>query len=181
MRNFKYIKSATWVLAGAGLLLPSSTLLAAAPVDVASSQAVATPVIQDVAMSAGGVLQGQVTDAQGIGVAKTTVSVWTSGRQIASTRTDAEGKFSVANLRGGNYSVAAGNGVGVYRLWAESAAPPQARPGILIVSGGETRRAQIGGGGLINPTTVGLGLMGGIIAGGVISQESSSGEVGSGS
>jgi hypothetical protein len=181
MKTFKYIKTAAVALANAGLLLPNSTALAANPAGIADSQAtVATPVIQDVAIT-GGVLRGQVTDAQGVGVAKAAVSVWTSGRQVASTRTDADGKFSVANLRGGSYTVAAGNGGGVYRLWAENSAPPQARPGVLIVSRQDTQRAQSGGGGMINPTTVGLGLLGGIVAGGIISQQSSSGEGGSGS
>ena len=133
------------------------------------------------ALAAGGMLRGQVTDAQGAPLAKSAVTVWSAQTQVASTRTDANGNFAVGHLRGGNYTIVAGEGGGVYRLWASNSAPPQATPGVLIVSGKTTQRAQMGGAAWINPTTVGLGLVGGIVAGGVVSQENGSDELGSGS
>jgi hypothetical protein len=142
----------------------------------------AAPVVQDVALETGGTLRGQVLDQQGNPMLQTTVSVWNAGQEVASTQTDASGNFVVSNLRGGNYVVVAGEDGGTFRLWTETTAPPQARSGVLIVSGRNVRRAQVGGG-FFTPFGLGMaGLIGGIIAGGVISQENSDqGGLGSGS
>jgi len=182
MKTSKRIRWAAWTLASAGLLVPQATLQAAGPTEMAANPAaVGAAAVGDVALSAGGVLRGQVLNPQGAPIAGTAVTVLASGREVASVQTDARGNFAVEGLRGGSYTVVAGHGGGLYRLWTENSAPPQASSGVLIVSGQSVQRGQSGGGGFFRPATWGvLVLAGGIAAGGLISQANSS-ENGSGS
>lgn len=177
MKTLEFGRSVALTLASAGWLLSQSTALAGSPAETESRPAAVTaPVVHDVALANGGVLRGQVIDQQGAPLARTAVSVSSSGREVASTQTDTDGNFAVGNLCGGNYTVVAGEGEGAYRAWAEKSAPPQAQPGVLIVSGREVNRGQSGGGIWRRPgTLVALGIIGGIVAGGVISQQNSSG------
>jgi hypothetical protein len=173
MKIFQRFRSAAVTLASAGLLLPQTTTGAAEPSSVGPSKgaAVATS-IQDVALAPGGTLQGQVLNPQGIPLAQTRVSVLSGGQEVASTHTDADGNFVVNNLRGGSYTVIAGDGGGIYRLWTDNSAPPHAGGRVLIVSGRSVARGQLGGGaGLLSPTGLAiLGFAGGITAAGLATQ-----------
>jgi hypothetical protein len=101
---------------------------------------------RDVALHDGGVLVGQIVDAQGGAVAKTPVSLYESGKEIARTESDSTGKFKVSGLKGGVYQVASANNSGVYRLWSPRTAPPAAQRGLMLVSHGDLARGQGGGG-----------------------------------
>jgi hypothetical protein len=62
-------------------------------------------------------------------------------------RTDKDGNFRVAKLRGGAYVVHVGDGVVPVRLWAEGTAPPAAQESLLMLNSTTTVRGQ--GGGLV--------------------------------
>jgi len=90
----------------------------------------------------GGVLVGQLLDAQGVGVAEAPVTVKTAGNQIVSTTTGKDGKFRVAGLQGGVHQVALGGKQESYRLWAPGTAPPSARRGLMQVTNTDVVRGQ---------------------------------------
>jgi hypothetical protein len=115
--------------------------LAAEPAQPAASSA---PIVQDVALARGGLLQGQVVDSQGLAMKAVPVSVWYENNQVATTVSDEQGRFSVGGLRGGVHQVSAGQGAGVYRLWTAEAAPPTAANGTVVVPGQAIIRGQNG-------------------------------------
>ena len=59
----------------------------------------------DVQLREGGVLVGQVVDAQGAPVADSTVSVFRDGLEVATMRTDENGNYSTTGLRGGVHQI----------------------------------------------------------------------------
>jgi hypothetical protein len=125
-------------LATLGLCLPPS----------AFASEVSQPKAVDVALSDGGVLVGQIVDAQGAGVGKTAVVVQYQGKDVASPQTSKEGYFAVKGLRPGVYQLASAQNQGTYRLWATGTAPPTAQKGALLVAGDGVTRGQLGAGGL---------------------------------
>lgn len=97
--------------------------------------------IADVALGAGGSLQGQVVDTAGQPVSGTEVQAITGGQTVGKTTTDQEGKFYLTGLRGGLYQVSVADNRGVVvRAWSEGTAPPAARPAVLMVQGDTTVR-----------------------------------------
>jgi hypothetical protein len=169
MKSGKLIRAAAVTITSAGLILPQSVALAAAPQEQEPALLQkAETAIADVTLAAGGTIRGQVVDAQGQPVADAHVSVVHDGKTVAGTKTSADGTFAVRGLRGGAHVVMSGEHGGVYRMWAPETAPPSARPGIMIVRGSAATRGQNGwmsGKGLLM-----AGALGGIVAGGVISQ-----------
>jgi len=117
------LKMSAAILSCLGML---ASPVAAAPVAVAP---------RDVALHDGGVLLGQVVNAQGASLANTSVSLISGGKVVARTQSDPTGKFTVSGLKGGVYQVASANHQGTYRLWSPRTAPPAASRGILLVSG----------------------------------------------
>lgn len=123
--------------------LPATCCLAAealAPESLNPSR----PAVLDVALDRGGLLRGQVIDAQGAAMKQAPVSIWFENRQVATSTTNDQGQFSVTGLRGGVHTVSAGQGGEVYRLWTAEAAPPSARNGTLVISGETILRGQNG-------------------------------------
>jgi hypothetical protein len=106
----------------------------------------------DVALEAGGLLQGQVVDTENVATAACEVVLLRNGQEVARTTADREGRFSVSGLRGGVYQVMAGGGGGVYRLWAPRTAPPSASSSALVVAG-EVVRGQMATGHVIHLIT----------------------------
>lgn len=96
----------------------------------------------DVALHEGGLLAGQVVDAQGTPMAGADVAVRALGREVAGTRTDEKGAYAIAGLRGGVYEIVTANSAGVYRLWAPRTAPPAANQQLMLVTGAEVVRGQ---------------------------------------
>lgn len=105
----------------------------ASPVAMAAPQA-QTSFAADVALGGGGVLVGQLVDAQGKVMTGTPVSIQTGGQEVARVATNENGVFFAQGLAGGVYEVAAAEHRGVYRLWAPTTAPPQASQSITAVS-----------------------------------------------
>jgi len=133
MMNSKSSKLAAVTLTCLGMLISPATL-SAAPM--------AAP--RDVALGEGGILDGQVVNNQGVPSALTTITLADHQQEIARTRTDQEGKFSVSGLRGGVYRISSHGQVAVYRLWAPNTAPPVAQQGVTLVAGNDVVRGQYG-------------------------------------
>ncbi|NLF09773.1 MAG: carboxypeptidase regulatory-like domain-containing protein [Pirellulaceae bacterium] len=127
MKTGRIVKCVMLSIATLGLCFPQVVL--------AANQTPAPPVV-DVAMTDGGVLQGRVVDLQGGGVAGVPVSVKTQNKELAQTTTTEDGHFTVNGLRDGVYQLAAGEGQGVYRIWAAKTAPPAAQKNAIVYTQG---------------------------------------------
>lgn len=101
-----------------------------------------TPVAKDVALRSGGMLVGQVINAQGAPQAGAPVAVLQNEQAVVSTHTDANGVFAAKGLRGGQYQIVTPNGQRLYRFWAADTAPPSAADSAVLVSGEEIIRGQ---------------------------------------
>ena len=143
----KLFKGVVVSLACWGAVCPQAGLMAADAAQKPAAKAPAAPQVIDVALSTGGTFTGQVVDSQGRGLDGAAVVVRQADREVAKTVSNKEGYFSVTNLKGGTYQVAAGQSQGVYRFWAPNTAPPSAKAKVLMVSGKAATRGQIGGGG----------------------------------
>ena len=122
MTTGKLVRSVLISLAAVGMCMPQVAF---------AMETAAAPAVVDIALSDGGVLHGRVVDLQGANVSGVPVSVKAQNRDVA-TATTADGSFSVQNLRGGVYQVAAGEGQGAYRLWSDGTAPPSAQNGAIV-------------------------------------------------
>jgi len=108
--------------------------------------------VRDVALQSSGVLQGQILDTQGTPQGGVEVAAVQHGQALAVTRTDADGRFTMASLRGGVYELQTSTSSEVVRLWAPQTAPPAAQDGLLLVAGNDVVRTQGHGlGFLANP------------------------------
>ena len=98
--------------------------------------------INDVALQPGGILSGQVVDAQGLPSAGLDLRVWRGNEPVAESRTDEKGDFEVTLKQGGVYRVCTEIGVVTLRVWQPGTAPPQASSRALIVNDANVFRAQ---------------------------------------
>lgn len=148
MKLVRTLKNFTVMLACAGLLA-GQTLQAAGPV------------IGDIALQPGGVLNGQVLNEQAVVQGQAKVAVVYKGKPLTVTETDKEGRFVLAGLEPGVYELHLAQGGGVFRVWAPRTAPPAAEQGVLLVQDSRVVRLQNGGnfGWLANPW-----VLGGIVA-----------------
>ena len=107
-----------------------------------------SPVVQanDVAIRPGGLVVGQVVDAQGVAQAATVVSIQQDQQEVVRTTTDQNGVFAAQGLRGGQYLIVTEQGQGLYRLWAPNTAPPSAQQTAVVVTSPDVMRGQYGGG-----------------------------------
>lgn len=168
MKTSKILKGLGLSLSCLSLALPTSVM---AGETVASQKSNApTPVATDVALGEGGVLTGHVIDHQGAAKAETQVAVYYQSKAVATTTTDANGRFVIGGLREGSHQVASGKQVTVCRFWKSSTAPPSALSKVMLVENGAVARGQSPGG-------TGLLLVGGaaaaIVVGGVVSEGNS--------
>lgn len=134
MKKGRLMKSVMLSLATIGLCFPNFAF--------AADQTPAQPVV-DVALTEGGVLQGQVVDLQGGAVAGVPVSVKAQDNQVFQTTTTKDGKFTIKGLRDGIYQLVTGERQGVYRVWTSRTAPPAAQKSAIVYTQGGG-----GGGGL---------------------------------
>ena len=139
-------------------LLPLQQLLAANPQLAAGAGL--SPAIRDVALQTGGVMHGQVVDAQGNPCDQVTVRVvrTADATPLAIVQTDSQGRFAVNGLSGGVYRVETPAGASMYRLWAPNTAPPSATTSALVMQGDPTIRGNLGGLGWFGWTLIGLGV-----------------------
>ena len=119
-----------------GMVLPPSTFAA---------QPAAQPT--DVALRQGGMLVGQVVDAQGAVQAERPVLVLYGEQEVVRTMTDENGVFAAQGLRGGQYRIITEGGESHNRLWAANTAPPAAGDSVVVVSDPNVIRGQWGYGG----------------------------------
>ena len=157
MKGTTVVKGLMVSLAVAGFCLPQAAF-------AAGGSSAKVPHLIDVALSDGGLLVGQVVNAQGAAAKNAPVSVYRQGQEIAKARTDDRGYFAVRGLGGGIYQVKAAEGHGLYRLWAPGQAPPAAQKGVLVVAGRDMVRGQ---GELLGTLGMGLGsplLIAGVVA-----------------
>ncbi len=107
------------------LILPHSAAMASDP----------SPPTIDVMLHDGGLLLGQVLDAQGQPQRFVPVSLYAKDRLLATVKTDAQGRYTLRGLHGGIYRLVSAGGYGPYRLWNPGAGPPTCRPGTLLIVG----------------------------------------------
>src|SRR5277367_6192962 len=120
-------------IAALGLILPSGVFAADALPASTPAAARQAPQVSDVSLADGGVLAGQVVDAQGLPLPSTVVTVRSVMGQVANGYTAADGRFQIRGLSGGLYQVTAAQGSGAFRLWTASASPPGAVKQVLLV------------------------------------------------
>jgi len=101
--------------------------------------------VSDVALGAGGRLEGQVLDSQGSGVSAIPVTLKSEYHEPVITTTLEDGRFAFRGLSGGVYQVAAEEEVNTLRAWAPQTAPPAAQSRAIIY---RNRRASGGNSGM---------------------------------
>lgn len=142
LRHLRKVVSFSSWLAILSLLQPSE--LCAAPTVQLKKPIVAESVrmrVADVALQSGGILQGQVVNDAGAGVAGVVVEL-TNGQQSWQTKSDAQGWFRMAGLRGGVFQFQAMEQTQLMRIWATGTAPPRASQGVLVSLSTEVIRGQ---------------------------------------
>jgi hypothetical protein len=117
------VRTVLVLMATLGICLPEAAFAAAPP---------PPPAVTDIALADGGVLHGQVVDLQGGRAANLPVSIKAQDREVARAVTTADGRFAVPGLRGGVYQLAAGDGQGIYRVWAPKTAPHTAQSNAIV-------------------------------------------------
>ena len=115
----------------AALLMPSSLCQASGPA-IPTDKVNAALAIEDVALGEGQAFQGLLRNDNGRPVAGAEVTISQLGKEVARTQTDEQGRFEFQGLRGGLHLVHAGEGAGLYRLWAKGTAPPHARDNVTM-------------------------------------------------
>lgn len=93
----------------------------------------ASPIIRDVALQPGGVLNGQVLNEQAVAQGQAKIAVVHKGKPLTVTETDSAGRFVLAGLEPGVYELHLAQGGGAYRVWAPRTAPPAAEQAVLLV------------------------------------------------
>jgi hypothetical protein len=125
--------------------------------------------VRDVALQAGGTLEGMLMTAEGRPETNRTVYLLSNDEVVAKAVTATDGRFSIGGIRAGVYSLRAGESQSVYRLWSGSAAPPSAASKLLLVpNDGQVVRGggRSGGSGnllLVGGLIVAAGVIGGVI------------------
>ena len=145
MRLLSWIKNAFVCLACSGLVIPDACICAEMQTDRSASANSSASKIQDVAIQSGGLMRGHVSDKVGKPVAGRELILVRRGRRVASTRTDAEGRFVFAVEQGGLLQVASAGGVASIRAWQLNTAPPNSSEAASLIEGDPTVRGQSGG------------------------------------
>jgi len=129
-----------------GMILPASLLEAAPAAAAKTSRQPAghrAEMVSDLELDASGRLHGLVVNVEGVPVGHAVVSVRQMNAEVASTKSDALGRFSIGQLRGGTYQLTVGNQGRLVRAWAANTAPPAAKGFVLIIVGGDVIRGQM--------------------------------------
>lgn len=121
-------RCSTWLAVGMLVLQPQFLLAA----NSAATGPFAPAQVVDVALQAGGTLQGRIVGSQGQTLASQRVSVL-QGQSTSDVITDDQGNFAVTGLTGGSYQVRVGNHCQLIRAWAPGTAPPLAVDRLMVV------------------------------------------------
>ena len=128
MQPSSKFRRALAALVALGLTLPGGARAAEGSPQAKAARPLPATGIEDVALMAGGCLQGRVVDRTGAAVVNAAVSLQFAGSDATlETKTDVQGRFVIAELVGGPYQICAAGGGGLFRLWAENSGPR--RPG----------------------------------------------------
>ena len=141
-----------------GMLLPQGCLAAVAQ----ANQVAVRNATVDLTLSAQQTIQGQLVDSNGVPQAQNPIVLISEGQIVNKTVTAANGQFSIPVAKAGVYQISDGKAETTVRVWTASAAPPAARPGLLLVTGTSTER-----GALDNSTIgalIGVGVFAGVTA-----------------
>ncbi len=141
MKLHQFFKVTAVGLATVGQLIPASIVRAETPAPTKSPAKPAAAVL-DLELSANGSVSGEVFNAQKVPLKDVAVSVRQGRNEVAATRSDDSGRFTVKGLKPGVYHVVAGTGQGIYRVWSTRTAPPKSLSQIKIVSDRTVIRAQ---------------------------------------
>lgn len=133
MKLHHFLKSSVAALACAGTLIPGSLVQAGEAASKAESRKPAS-IVRDLSLTSDGVLKGQVSNAKKTASAGVVVSIRHKRKEVHRTKTDDLGRFEVRGLKPGTYYIVAGTGHGLYRVWANTVAPPKALKAARIVS-----------------------------------------------
>jgi hypothetical protein len=165
MFGIRFVKGMAVSLATFGMMVPQARLLADTPQPKApitrTNQVNRVP---DLVLTEGGTMTGRVCDHTGKVLDGAKVVLKQNNKEIAETVTNNEGVYSFKSLKGGVYQVGSGNTDGVFRVWTEKTAPPNAKEHALLVMGQNGARGQFGA---VDPTLILL--TGGVIASVVLS------------
>jgi hypothetical protein len=153
-------------LAVAGLVLPPAGHSSASDTPASQTQAASPQApLADVALTSDNILQGQLLDRQGSPKTATKVQLTSGAKVLSECMTDQQGAFRIPVERGGVYTLSDGEASALVRVWTHDAAPPSAKPAVLMVSDPELTRGSLGRGGL--DTVIGwaaiIGVTGAII------------------
>ena len=147
----KRIRQTALFLAVTGLLIPTQCF-SQAPVEdqspnlptLASFQPAEAQAVRpvDISLDEGNTLRGAVVDNAGKAAPFATVLLMRQQQIVAVGQSSKEGKFAIANVRGGVYQIASGDRVTLLRCWADGSAPPSAKDATLLQIS-DVQRAQI--------------------------------------
>ena len=159
-----------WVaaVAACGMVAPAPLLAqekAAEPAPVAKAPAKTAAKIRDVALSEEGVFAGRVVDTKGKPLDGVVVKLARGEKDVATTNSDAKGRFEFASLKSGVYQVQTPQSQTTYRLWSADVAPAQSLKTVVVNDSAPVVRGQLG---FIDPATLlalGLGGAGVALAG----------------
>ncbi|REK25704.1 MAG: carboxypeptidase regulatory-like domain-containing protein [Planctomycetota bacterium] len=132
--NWKIVGKATVALLTITGLLGQHAIALAGDPHLPAARGQAGPQVVDIELATGGILRGRVVDARGVPQVDAEVTLAQQQRTIASTRSGADGQFTMSNLKGGTYHAVTQHGVSVFRLWAHETAPPRAPSSVMLVS-----------------------------------------------
>ncbi len=144
----KYFSHTLLWLATWGMIAPQLSLAATGNPTADPHRGGTPPRVVDVALNEHSVLSGQLVDAQGVGKHDCRVRVLSGEQVIGEALTDYRGTFSISVPRGGVYTLSDGEATALVRVWTAQAAPPSAKPSVLMVSDPELARGRLGRGGL---------------------------------
>jgi hypothetical protein len=154
----------------ASLLIPPG-VHAAEPVNLVA--------VRDVALAADGSLRGALLNLEGKPQPHSDVLLRKGTEIVAAAKTNADGRFTIQQVRPGVYELAASRSANLYRVWSARMAPPAAQSNAVliqtnpVVRGQEewspVRRAVILGGVIVTS-----GVIGGVIGYNIKDEDSAS-------
>ncbi len=138
----------------------ATLMIVAAPALQAQERSTTESKAADIFLDAQGQFHGQVVDQHGTPLDGATIVVWQHQQELKRASSDKTGRFQVAGLRTGVYTLElAGNQFPV-RVWNAEVAPPHAKPAATLVFGDPAVRGQLGFFDPLNTTTLLLGIAG---------------------
>ncbi len=133
MIRAKSFRTGTLAFTLASLLCASSGMATEPTTSTLNALNPQSPIV-DVALRDGGILVGQVVDAQRMPISAHQVVVRSQGKPIITVMTDEHGRFAIRGMRGGTYTIQTAKGSGTFQLWAPNTAPPSAQTAAVVTS-----------------------------------------------